>query len=208
MIFTWDGEGFRFITDILGVAPLGASAGDGHYFPVDSDETIQIPAGALVEKDGFYEVRITEELREVAFLDRIQLHAVDRPADLSVFINDKFVGPPFPEFRLWGVERRHYPVSARDHRGVDVLDALLSLDRTYPDGFERDFAGVAEMHTLELDFGDVAPSGEAILVLSGWVDWADGSTFRGVSTSSELGLVMPRLEMQDETGAWRTVIAD
>jgi hypothetical protein len=34
MIFTWNGREFQFITDVLGVAPLGASAGDGTYFPV------------------------------------------------------------------------------------------------------------------------------------------------------------------------------
>ena len=43
MIYTWNGEEFEFITDVLGVAPLGASAGDGEYFPVDHDEYIQIP---------------------------------------------------------------------------------------------------------------------------------------------------------------------
>ena len=208
MIFTWDGEHFRFITDVLGVAPLGASAGDGEYFPVDSDETIQIETGALVPRDGAYEIRITEELREIAYLDRIRLHAVDRPADLSVYVNDKFIGPPFPESRLWGVEERHYPTSATDHRGRNVLPALLEKDQVYPDDFERSVAGVAEMHQLELDFGAVAADGEAILVLSGWVDWADGSTFRGVATSTELGLVMPRLEMQDAAGEWQTVIED
>ena len=33
MIFTWDGSRFVFITDVLGVAPLGASSGDGQIFP-------------------------------------------------------------------------------------------------------------------------------------------------------------------------------
>ncbi len=47
MIFTWDGARFRFITDVLGVAPLGASSGDGEYFPVDHDEYVQIPGEAL-----------------------------------------------------------------------------------------------------------------------------------------------------------------
>ena len=28
MIWTWDGHEFRFITDVLGVAPLGASDGE------------------------------------------------------------------------------------------------------------------------------------------------------------------------------------
>jgi tetratricopeptide (TPR) repeat protein len=43
MIFTWNGKKFQFITDVLGVAPLGASSGDGSYFPVDHDEYVQIP---------------------------------------------------------------------------------------------------------------------------------------------------------------------
>jgi hypothetical protein len=38
MAFTWNGREFQFISDVLGTAPLGASAGDGTYFPVDSDE--------------------------------------------------------------------------------------------------------------------------------------------------------------------------
>ncbi len=40
-------RGFQFITDVLGVAPLGASDGEGSYFPVDHDEYVQIPASAL-----------------------------------------------------------------------------------------------------------------------------------------------------------------
>src|ERR1700735_56584 len=35
MIWTWNGREFQFITDVLGVAPLGARGGDGRYFPVD-----------------------------------------------------------------------------------------------------------------------------------------------------------------------------
>ncbi|NJL26474.1 MAG: hypothetical protein HC897_00675, partial [Thermoanaerobaculia bacterium] len=208
MIFTWNGESFEFITDVLGVAPLGASAGNGEYFPVDHDEVVQIPAGALVARDGRYEVRVTEELREVSYLDQIRLIAVDHPADLEIFTNDKFKSPPFPEFRLFGVEKRSYPVSARDSRGNDVRDELLARDQRYPDGYARNYAGVAERHHLELDFGDVAADGEAILVLSGWVDWADGSTFLGAAQESPEGLIMPSLEVKDEQGRWQTVIAD
>ena len=81
MIFTWNGKGFQFITDVLGVAPLGASSGDGKYFPVDHDEYVQIPGESLAPVDGHYEVRITEELREVSYLDQVKLIAVDHPAD-------------------------------------------------------------------------------------------------------------------------------
>ena len=43
MIWTWNGREFEFVTDVLGVAPLGASDGEGSYFPVDHDEYVQIP---------------------------------------------------------------------------------------------------------------------------------------------------------------------
>jgi len=213
MIFTWNGREFEFITDVLGVAPLGASAGDGTYFPVDHDEFVQISGESLVPADGRYEVRITEELREVSYLDQIRLLAVDHPADVEIFTNDKFKAPPFPDFRLFGVREKVRPVRARayrsnDHRGADVRDRLLARDRAYPDGFRRNAAGIAELHSLELDFGDAVPDGRAILVLSGWVDWADGSTFLGAAQESKTGLVFPSLQVKDENGDWTTVIDD
>jgi Flp pilus assembly protein TadD len=208
MIWCWNGQEFQFITDVLGVAPLGASAGDGTYFPVDHQEYVQIPGAALQPKDGRYEIRVTEELSEVSYLDQIQLYAVDHPEGTEIFTNEKFKGPPFPEFRLLSVKRRIYPRAARDDQGADVLPLLLSKDQRYPDHFQRSETGVADLHTLDLDFGSAAPSGKAILLLNGWVDWPDGSTFRRASQESKSGLVMPYLQVQDAAGVWKTVNPD
>lgn len=208
MIFTWDGREYRFITDVLGVAPLGASSGDGTYFPVDHDEYVQIPGDALQAKDGAYEIRLTEELREVSYLDQIQLIAVDHPKDITVYSNDKFKSPPFPEFRLFGGRSRRYPTTARDNGGRDVRPSLLALDHHYPDSFARDYMGVAELHTLDLDFGAAGASNRAVLVLNGWVDWADGSTFIGAAQEKPGGLVFPYIQVKDRTGNWVTVVED
>ena len=81
MIWTWNGREFQFLTDVLGIAPLGASSGDGSYFPVDHDEYVQIPAAALSEKDGALEIRMTEELSEVSYIDQLQLFALDHRGD-------------------------------------------------------------------------------------------------------------------------------
>ncbi len=208
MIFTWDGHAFEFITDVLGVAPLGASSGDGTYFPVDHDEYVSIPGRSLAQKQGQYEIHITEELNEVSYLDQVRLLALDHPADTEVFTNEKWKGPPYPEFRLYGVKQRIYPRAAHDDRGRDVLGALLRRDQRYVNGFPRDVAGVAEMHTLDLDFGpDAARSNRAVLVLNGWVDWADGSTFLK-SAQSGHALVSPSLQVKDAAGQWKTVIED
>jgi tetratricopeptide (TPR) repeat protein len=209
MIFTWNGRGFQFITDVLGVAPLGASSGDGEYFPVDHDEYVRIPGEALAAVDGHYEVRITEELHEVSYLDQVRLFAVDHAAGTEIFTNEKFKSPPFPEFRLFGVSRRIFPVAARDGRGRDVLPQLLRQDRVYAGGFRHNSAGEAELHSLTLDFGPrAAPGNKAVLALEGWVDWADGSTFYGASQAPNSELVFPYLQVKDAAGNWKTVIED
>lgn len=209
MIFTWNGRQFEFLTDVLGVAPLGASAGDGNYFPVDHDEYVQIPAERLAARDGQYEIRITEELHEVSYLDQVQLIALDHPQAVEIFTNDKFKSPPFPEFRLFGVLQRIYPLAARDDHGRSVLPAILRRDRVYATGFGHDSAGAADLHSVTLDFGPhAAHDNRAVLLLDGWVDWADGSTFLGASQSPSGGLVFPYLQVKDGAGRWQTVVQD
>ena len=209
MIWTWNGRGFQFITDVLGVAPLGASSGDGQYFATDHDEYIQIPHQALAEQNGKLEIRITEELSEVSYLDQIQLTAVDHPSATEVYTSERWKGPPFPEFRLYGASSRVYPISARDNRGRDVRASVLAEDRKYADTFERDSVGIAETHALDLDFGPAAArKNEAILILKGWVDWADGSTFMAVAQEGKGGLLPPYLQVKNSRGEWQTVIED
>ncbi len=190
MIWTWNGREFEFVTDVLGVAPLGASDGEGSYFPVDHDEYVQIPAAALEPRNGRYEVRITEELSEVSYIDQVQLVTVDHPSGQEIFTNEKFKSPPYPEFRLYTATRRVYPASdaGRDH------------------SFARTPLGTAGLHTLELDFPGAAA--DAVLLLKGWVDWPDGSTFRAASQERRGGLTPPYLQMQDAAGHWQTVNPD
>ena len=207
MIFTWDGDQYRFITDILGVAPLGASSGDGNYFPVDHDEYIQIPGDALKLHNGKYSVHITEELHEVSYLDQVQLIAVDHPATEAIYTNDEFKSPPYPDFRLFSTAEKLHPVHATDAHNVDATARVAQIDHAYPDAFEHNNLGVAELHTLDLDFGKVASANQAALVLNGWVDWADGSTFLGASQSGK-GLIFPYLQVKDAQGKWKTVVED
>ena len=122
-------------------------------------------------RDGFYNIRITEELREVAYLDQIKLIAVDHPKHLDIFTSEKFKLPPFPAFQLYEVTDRIYPISAHDKHGHDVLKLVTKRDARYVDKFHRDFTNRAELHSLTLDFPDL--QGGYVLFLHGWVDWVD-----------------------------------
>ena len=48
----------------------------------------------------------------------------------------------------------------------------------------------------------------AVLVLNGWVDWADGSTFLAASQRQGGELMPPYLQVKDARGRWKTVIDD
>jgi len=207
MIFTWNGQKFQFITDVLGVAPLGASSGDGNYFPVDHHEYIQIPGSALRLENGKYKIHIAEELHEVSYLDQVQLIALDHPSNIDIYTNEKFKSPPYPEFRLFGSEKKIHPIRAIDAHGVNATAAVEKIDQKYPVAFAHNNAGEAELHTLDLDFGKAAATNRAALVLNGWVDWADGSTFRGASQNGQ-GLIFPYLQVRDASGNWKTVMED
>lgn len=208
MIWSWNGREFEFITDVLGVAPLGASSGDGKYFATDHDEYVQIPADALKPADGEYEVRVTEELSEVSYLDQFELTAIDHPAGVDIFTAERWKSPPFAEFHLYGASRRIYPTRALDQEGHDVRANLRARDRRYVDTFRRDQFGVAQMHNLDLDFGGAAKYNRAVLILNGWVDWADGSTFLAAAQEGKGGLIPPYLQVRNPRGEWQTVIDD
>ena len=207
MIWTWNGREFEFITDVLGVAPLGASDGEGTYFPVDHDEFVLIPGRSLQPRNGKYEIRITEELAEVSYLDQLHLEVIDHPVGTEVFTNEKFKSPPYPVDRLFEVSQRVYPTSATMGRD-NVLSLLMHHDQRYPAAFRRTPNGIAEQHTLELDFQGAAANGHATLFLNGWVDWPDGSTFRAASQETQAGPTFPKLEMQDAAGQWNSVNPD
>ncbi len=206
MVYTWNGTEFEYISEVLGVAPLGASLARGVYFPVDHDEYVTIRGDQLAERDGFLDVRMTEELRETAYIDKIRLLAVDHPRDLRVIVNEKAKGPPFPEFKLFGVRSPILPLAAHNHRGEDVLELVSSSDRRYPT-FERDYQNRAERHTLTLEFPHF-DADDAVLFLEGWVDWSSASTIVAASQSKSAAVQPPYLEVQDESGDWVTAIAD
>ncbi|HEX7360995.1 MAG TPA: FG-GAP-like repeat-containing protein [Bryobacteraceae bacterium] len=207
MIFVWNGKEYQFVTDVLGVAPLGASSGDGKYFPVQHREHIRIPGSLLRPENGEYHVHIAEELHEVSYLDQVQLIAVDHPANTDIYVSDKFKSPPYPKFHLYGAREKIHPIRAIDSHDRDVTSLVAKQDHRYPHDFSHNESGIAQMHSLVLDFGNAAPDNRAVLVLNGWVEWADGSTFLGASQSGH-GLVFPYLQVKDSAGKWRTVVKD
>jgi tetratricopeptide (TPR) repeat protein len=205
-LFTWNGNRFEFVTDFLGGGEMGDWIAPGVFNQPDPDEYVRIRGDQLQPRDGRYELRITNELEEAMFLDRVQLVAVDHPRDVDVYPNEGLRSPPRPAFRLYTAGGAHPPLRAIDEHGHDVLPLIRALDRRAPDDFRVSrIRGYADRHELTLDLG--AASDRALLLLTGWTEYA----FSNDNVAAEqAGLTMqpPRLEMKDNAGTWRTVIDD
>ena len=95
-LYTWNGERFEFITDFLGGGEMGYWLAPGMRNTPDPDEYVRIDSDRLRARNGRYELRITNELEESLFLDRVQLVAVAHPRDVTVHPNEGLVPEPRP----------------------------------------------------------------------------------------------------------------
>jgi tetratricopeptide (TPR) repeat protein len=206
-VYVWNGTKFVFLTDVLGTAPLGELLPDGSRIKPYPEEFVRLPE-TQCDQNGEYVFQFTDELREVDFFDHLRLLAVDHPADEDVYANEIYSSDPSSP-SLYVVRDRHFPVSAVDDRGNDVLPLLREVDHRYPADFRRHrILGLAETHSLTMDLGKVSDSSPLTLWLAGWVYWTDSNASRAMMTSSRLQMIPPYLQVRDDQGRWVTVISD
>ncbi len=208
ILYAWDGEKIRFVTDFLGGSAFGNLHARNKYNYPDTAETVKMEPFPLVARDGRFEMRWVNQLEEVLIYDRASLVVVDHPKELDVFPNERLMpGPPYPEDRLYAVAEMRAVARAVDHRGKDVTALIAEKDRLYPDGFELlEFKGYAEEHALTLDLGALEPGESYVLLLYGWVDYADSSSNLAASQAG-VTLVTPYLEVGDAAGNFEMGLA-
>jgi len=211
-LYTWTGERYEFFTDMmwrtaLGM-PLGILGGAPRYAPPDaSRETLLIPGERLRTRDGAYSLQITEELWETAYLDRLELTAVDHPDSVELVVDERFVPTSIPFFDLYAVSGRRPLRTAVDDQGRDQLPLLRAADGRYTSEMEPGpYQGVTRTHDLILDLGRGAPGDSVILYLKGWIFPTDASINVAIAQNPELSMLPPQLEVMDAAGRWRMAI--
>jgi hypothetical protein len=207
LLYIWNGKQYVFLTDVLGVAPIGELAPDGSRIRPNPQEYIRLPEN-LHKQDDNYVFQFTDELREVDYFDQLRLLAVDHPAAQEIYSNEIYSSSPSKP-ALYAIGEKQHPRSARDDRGHDELPLIFKADGQYTADFRRDrILGMAELHSLTLDLGDLPASEPISLWLKGWVFWTDSNGSRALMSNSKLQMVPPYLQVRDKGGRWVTVIQD
>ena len=204
-LYASDGTELRFVTDILSLAPLGMLAGEDHYVPADPEEYLRLPDWVR-PRGGELELAITEELREVAYLDQTELVVVDAPDEVVVMNGEQWL-----EGRIEGLALRLLtpPVplaAAYDHVGENALELLRDQDHRYlaPRSAKRRYQGAMEPHHLTLELPpEVAAAERPALVMVGWLHWGNTSTNVARAQDPEGAPIFPYLEVEDGRRGWR-----
>ena len=206
-VFTWNGTRFDFIADTTSAGILGEATGPGSYWTPQPEEWLRIDGSKLLACDGKLDVRWTNPLEEVTYLDRVRLVAVDHPSGLEVHPNERMVGDASSRTpsRFYALGRSRPIVEATSHRGSDATETLAREDRSYFDDFELlPWKGFAEDWSLTLDLG---PSPGRALLLHGWTSWNSSAS---VIAASQAGKALhgPHLDVLGTDGAWRRALDD
>jgi Tfp pilus assembly protein PilF len=209
-LYAWDGQKYRFVTDILGSSPLGLPVSETRFVEADPEEFLALGTEQeFPPKDGRYELRLTEELREVLYLDHARLVTVDHPPGTYIHATSKMLpGRPFLPHELWTLRAFRSLKSATRSDGLDVTEALAAIDgrRVSPVRLrEPQLRGLAEPFSITMDFGDLPLDKPLVLVLNGWLRFGGGMANIGASLDPHLPFPFPTLEAELPDGAWKSV---
>ncbi|MCP4040683.1 MAG: tetratricopeptide repeat protein, partial [Gammaproteobacteria bacterium] len=211
VLFAWDGEQYRFISDLLGVGGLGYAVAPGEYAPPRPWENLLLPEGLLHSRDGRYLLKFTEPMEEAAYLDGARLVAWDLPPGWKMVLDERMgiTGPePTGKARFYRGEMT--PSRVENDRG-EVVTAQVNLTdgRAATVGpLDHRFIGrLRREHVLVLEFPEPldAYSGAPMLVADGWVEYPYSQTMFA-AWQAEAEFAAPTLEARGEDGAWHTVM--
>ncbi len=209
-LYASNGETNRFVTDLLGAAPIGLPMAQGRYIQADPEEFAWIGNDSNFRpRDGAYIVSLTEELREVLYLDEARLYWVDHPPGTEIHSTSKLLpGPPWIPHRLVQLSRQVPLRSASDLEGREVTALLQSVDgnKVSPAKLRApQYRGLAEPHGVILDFGVLDVGRPLTLALTGWLRFGGGMANVAGSHQPEFPFPFPVLEAEGADGVWSPV---
>jgi len=209
-LYAWDGEKHRFVTDLLGASPLGLPVAEGVYIDAHPDEIVWIGDETNFQPiDGNYQLQLTEELREILYLDEAKLLAVDVPIGTEVHPTTKLLQKgPYPPAGLTALAKRKPLRQAKLSDGLDVTAALLANDDQWVSPVELrlpQLRGFAKPYSIEFDFGPLDTGAPLALAMTGWLHFGGGMANIAASHHSDLPFPFPKLEAQVANGTWQKI---
>ncbi|MFZ0413025.1 MAG: FG-GAP-like repeat-containing protein [Candidatus Acidiferrales bacterium] len=209
IVFVWNGQKYEFLSDMIGPGIVGHWVGPHRRNTPDPEEYFKVAGEQVAPRDGKIEFKMVEPMEELDYLDRTRLIAVDHPADVEVYPNERFLSePPFPKFQVIASADAHAPLGAWDDRGHNLLPLLADRDHKFVTDFPAaPYAGFAGMHTIEMDIGPWDASKPLRLLMDGFTDYFSASSMYA-AWQAGVQPVPPYVEAMTGPNQWVRVVDD
>jgi Tfp pilus assembly protein PilF len=209
VLFSWNGHEYEFIADMIGPGVVGHWVAPGQRDVPDPTEYLKVSGNSARPRNGVLSFRFLEPMEETVYLDQVRLLAIDHPAYLDVFPNERFASnPPFPTFGVVPSRNARLPLGAWDDQGDDVLPLLAKRDRKYVTSFEGlPYAGFAKLHWIELDLGPWDPSKPLRLIADGYTDYFTATSMYAADQAG-IKVIPPYVEALNPQGKWDRIVDD
>jgi Flp pilus assembly protein TadD len=215
VLFAWDGECYRFITDLLGVGGMGYLVAPNEHARPRPWENLLLPADAIQPRDGQMILKLGEPMEEACYLDAARLVAYDLPPGWDMTVDDRMRiggGPePTGEGMFYRRESLRAPDRAVNDRGEDVTASLRKVDLVAAPVGEIDDRFIGRLmheHVVTLSFDERMlrreRRGGGVLLIDGWVEYPYSQTMFAAS-QAKATYQAPTLEMRDANGEWKAV---
>lgn len=207
-LYTWDGARYVFVTHLMTRSAIGALTETGaQAYPDAADDYVKIRGDQMQPQNGKYVIQIVEELWDAVYLDKMHLLTVDHPIDSDIYVDEKYVPPPYPNLNIYTATDPQWPVTAYDHHGHDILPQLTARDSLYAGDYTLGaYQGVPEEHSITLDLGNLDGAKKIQLYLCGWIMPIEPSSNLALSQRKNARIITPYLDVPDAQGRWQTVI--
>ncbi len=210
VLFAWDGTGYAFVSDILGVGGMGFADGAGGFVPSRPWEKFMLPDGNLKSQNGRFSLKIAEPMEEALYLDSAMLVAIDLPPGWNMGVDERMnVAGMEPTGDNFYFTQMILPKTVMNNRGEEVSDITRTRDqRAAPVGIvDHRFIGrLAGEHTLTMEFEEILQEG-ATMVMDGWVEYPYSQTMFAAGQAGA-AFRAPTIEARGADGVWRVILKE
>jgi hypothetical protein len=209
VLFAFDGSHFAFVTDLLGVGGMGTPTSPGVYDEPRPRESVLLPDGLLAAREGRYELKITEPMEEVAYIDSARLVAYDLPPGWQMVLDErKAISPPEATGKPRFYRDERLPVRVTTDEGEDVTHALATAEGVAapPGRTDPRYIGLTAERSLTLEFDAALDTiaGDPHLVADGWIEYPYAQTlFAAWQAHAEYHA--PTIEARAGDGRWQVL---
>ncbi len=208
VLFVKQGDGFEFITDVLGVGGMGFAIGKDQFASPRPWENLIVteyvnPAQTELE---FY---LTEPMEESVYLDQVELHVYDIPEDYHVVLDERMATN---EVQATGemvfYKSQILPVKVTDGAGNDETELNNHVDShaLRVGALDRDFLGYLERPQSHVFEFDQSLSGAYQLIINGWVEYGYSQTgFAAWQAGMKLDFPSLEIRVDDE---WQVALQE